>query len=206
MDLIGQKFNRLLVIGNAERYISPSGHRMKRWLCRCDCGKKIAVTTNHLISGHTKSCGCYAKEVSIQNGLKKKHGLTKTRIHRICTQMKTRCFNPKDEHYKDYGGRGITICDGWKDNFQAFYDWALSNGYEEHLTIDRIDVNGNYEPSNCRWATQKEQSNNKRTTPFITFNGVTKTLLEWSDITGIKYQTLFYRYKAGKTPVEILKK
>ena len=206
MNLIGQKFNRLLVIGDAERYISPSGHRMKQWLCRCDCGKEIAVTTNHLRSGHTKSCGCYAKEVSIQNGLKKKHGLTKTRIHRIWTQMKTRCFNPKDEHYKDYGGRGITICDEWLNNLQAFHDWAIANGYSDELTIDRIDVNGNYEPSNCRWITTKEQNFNKRNTVFVTYKGETKTLAEWSSETGINYQTLFYRYKAGKTPDEILKK
>ena len=205
MNLIGQKFDRLLVIGKAAKYISPSGHKQNQWLCKCECGKEVAVTTAHLKSGHTKSCGCIQREKARINGLKKKHGLTKTRIHRIWTQMKTRCFNTNDEHYKDYGGRGITVCEEWMNSLLAFYDWAMSNGYKEGLTIDRIDVNGNYEPSNCRWATMKEQSKNKRNTVFVTLDGITKTLLEWSEITGIKYQTLFSRYKAGKTPAEILK-
>lgn len=179
---------------------------MKQWLCECDCGNQIVVTTTHLKSGHTKSCGCYAKEVSVRNGLKKKHGMTKTRIHRIWSQIKTRCFNSKDEHFKDYGGRGITICDEWKNSFESFYEWSMANGYEDNLTIDRIDVNGNYCPENCRWATMKEQNDNKRNTVLLTFEGETRTLGEWSEITGIKYITLFWRYKAGKTPSEILSK
>ena len=206
IDLTGQKYNRLTVIERASDYIFKNGTRNTRWKCKCDCGNEVIVSTSHLRSGHTKSCGCYAKEVSIQNGLKKKHGLKDSRVYRIWSCMKTRCYNKKDEHFKDYGERGIVVCDEWKDDFQAFYDWSMSHGYADNLTIDRIDVNGNYEPSNCRWVTQKEQSNNKRTTPFVTFNGVTKTLFEWSEITGIKYQTLFYRYKVGKTPAEILKK
>lgn len=206
MNLIGQKFNRLLVIDKAEKYISPSGNKMNQWLCRCDCGNKIVVTTGHLKSGHTKSCGCLQKEVSIQNGLKKKHGLKDSRVYRIWSCMKTRCFNTKDEHYKNYGARGITVCDEWKEDFQAFYDWSMANGYEEGLTIDRINPDGNYEPSNCRWATKKEQTKNRRNSIFVTHNGETKTLAEWSAETGIYYQTLVYRYKAGKTPAEILKK
>lgn len=119
--------------------------------------------------------------------------------------MKTRCSNPKYEHFASYGGRGIKVCDEWRNDFQSFHDWAMSNGYKEGLTIDRIDVNGNYEPSNCRWASAKEQSKNKRNTLFVTHKGITKTLIEWAEITGIKYQTLVCRYKSGKTPEEILK-
>ena len=118
--------------------------------------------------------------------------------------MKNRCGNTADPNYKYYGGRGITVCEEWH-NFMPFYEWAMSHGYSEELTIDRKDVNGNYEPSNCRWATKKEQSNNKRTNVFITYNNQTHTLKEWSEITGIKYNTLHSRHKAGKPPEEVLR-
>lgn len=203
--MIGKTFSKLTVIDKAENYISPSGAKMKRWLCKCECGNTTICTTAHLNSGHTKSCGCYVKETSRQNGLKQKHGLKNTKIYRVWAQMKTRCYNPKHENFDCYGGRGITVCDEWKNDFQSFYDWAMSNGYKEGLTIDRIDVNGNYEPSNCRWITIKEQCQNKRNTLFVTYKGIRKTLVEWSVITGIKYQTLVYRHKTGKKPEEILK-
>lgn len=119
--------------------------------------------------------------------------------------MKTRCFNSKDDHFKDYGGRGISVCDEWKNDFKTFHDWALEKGYSDDLSIDRIDSNGNYEPSNCRWATSYEQTNNRRTTVILELDGERHTLSEWSKIKGIGYQTLFARYKSGKTPDEILK-
>ena len=119
--------------------------------------------------------------------------------------MKTRCNNPKYECFSSYGGRGIKVCDEWLNDFQTFHDWAMSNGYKEGLTIDRIDVNGNYEPSNCRWATVADQNRNKRNSIFVEFESQRHSLVEWSRITGIKYQTLVYRYKVGKTPAEILK-
>lgn len=212
IDLVGQKYNRLMVIERASDHIFPSGNKNICWKCKCECGNEVVVTASHLRSGHTKSCGCYSREMSKCKEVKhRKHGLTfevgrkPTRLYRIWSQMKTRCFNLNDEHFKDYGGRGITVCDEWKDDFQAFHDWAVANGYADGLTIDRINVNGNYEPSNCRWATAKEQNSNRRNTPVVTFEGITKTLLEWSEITGVGYQTLYYRYRAGKTPSEILK-
>lgn len=207
LKLIGKTFSRLKVIDKAENYVSPSGAKMKRWLCKCECGNTTICATTHLKSGHTKSCGCYARETSMQNGLKKKHGLKNTRLYRIWQQMKTRCCNPKYEYFSSYGGRGIKVCDEWldKDGFVRFYEWSMSHGYADDLTIDRIDVNGNYCPENCRWATMKEQSKNKRNTPFVTYKGTVKTLAEWAEVTGIKYQTLFCRYKSGKTPEEILK-
>jgi hypothetical protein len=206
IDLTGKKFNRLTVVERVNDYISPNGFRSTQWKCICECGNEVIVSTSHLRSGHTKSCGCYGREVCVQNGLKIKHGLKESRVYRIWSCMKNRCYNQKDDNYKYYGGRGITVCDEWKDDFQTFYDWSMSHGYTDNLTIDRINVNGNYEPSNCRWATHSEQGKNKRNVIFITFEGETKTLREWSEITGIKYITLFYRYKTGKTPVEILKK
>lgn len=211
MNLIGHKYNRLSVTGQAENYVSPTGGKMHRWVCKCDCGNEVTVTTSHLRSGHTKSCGCLAREKQSENGKKKKHGLTYdadgkcTRIYRIWSQMKTRCFNSKDDHFKDYGGRGISVCDEWKNDFKTFHDWALEKGYSDDLSIDRIDSNGNYEPSNCRWATSYEQTNNRRTTVILELDGERHTLSEWSKIKGIGYQTLFARYKSGKTPDEILK-
>lgn len=212
IDLTGQKYNRLFVAERASDHVFPNGKKEARWKCICDCGNEVFVAASHLKSGHTKSCGCYALEMSKCKEVKhRKHGLTfeagrkQTRLYRIWTQMKTRCYNRNDEHFKDYGGRGIAVCEEWRNNFKSFHEWAVANGYADNLTIDRINVNGNYEPSNCRWATTKEQSNNKRNTPILTFEGVARTLLEWAEITGIKYQTLFWRYKAGKTPAEILK-
>ena len=113
------------------------------------------------------------------------HGKSKTRLYNIWSDMKRRCYNPKNKRYNRYGGRGISVCDEWKDDFQAFYDWAIYNDYAEDLTIDRIDVNGNYEPNNCRWITWKEQQRNTSRNRFITVNGVTRTMTEWAEITGI---------------------
>lgn len=126
-----------------------------------------------------------------------KHGEANTRLHIIWKAIKQRCYNPNTKRYKHYGGRGVTMCEEWKNNFLAFYEWAMENGYNDSLTIDRIDVNGNYESSNCRWATYKEQANNKRNRKTFSHNGKKHTLAEWSEITGIKVQTIWARLKSG---------
>lgn len=163
IDLTGQRFGRLVVI---ERTTNKGDH--PSWLCRCDCGGEKIVRGSDLKSGHTQSCGCLHKEVvtSIleQRTNKHTHGKSRTRLYRIWSAMKSRCFDKKRECFKHYGGRGIAVCIEWKDNFQSFHDWAMANGYEEHLTIDRIDVNGNYEPSNCRWITLEQQQTNRTNT------------------------------------------
>lgn len=136
-----------------------------------------------------------------------KHSLSKTRLYRIWHHMKVRCNNPNFDHYEYYGGKGITVCDEWEHDFMAFRDWAIANGYSNNLTIDRINNDGNYEPGNCRWATQKEQANNKQqgdlssrgTNHMIAFHNEIHTMAQWSEITGIDQNTISERLRRGKS-------
>ena len=168
LDLTGQRFGRLTAI---EKVGKQGGHIM--WLCQCECGNTTIVQGTVLKNGRTKSCGCLWDEAiasfnhserrkETTRKAKSKHGMKGTRLYRIWQGMKSRCGNPNIPCYPYYGGRGITVCDEWKNSFEAFRDWALSHGYSDELTIDRMDVNGNYEPSNCRWASMAEQNKNKR--------------------------------------------
>lgn len=180
----GAKFDRLTLIKEVEK---------GKWLCKCDCGNEKIVASNHIGTNHTKSCGCLNREIIT------KHGQSRNRIYRTYQAMKDRCTNENSQFYKEYGGRGISICDDWlgENGFENFYDWAMRNGYSGTLTIDRIEVNGNYEPNNCRWATMKVQNNNLRSNRRITINGITHTVAEWSDIVGIKSATIFSRLRSG---------
>lgn len=189
-NLLNKKFGKLTVISQAE---SKKGRVM--WLCQCECGNKTIVRSSHLTGGLIVSCGCYRSEIGKNN---KTHGMSKTRLYNIWTCMIARCFNNKNNKYYRYGGRGITVCDEWKNDFQAFYDWAMSNGYANDLTIDRINNDGNYEPSNCRWATAKEQANNTSKNHNVEINGETHTVAEWEDISGISQKTLLSRLKRNK--------
>ncbi len=198
LDLTNKRFGRLTVI----KYVETDKNRKKLWLCRCDCGNKKIVPTTYLTSGDTTSCGCYRKECELINlskfwGKHKTHGLSKTRIYQIWADMKDRCNNKNNQFYKNYGKRGIKVCEDWSTNFMNFYNWAINNGYTSRLTIDRIDVNGNYEPNNCRWATRKIQANNTRVTRKIVIYGEKKSAYEFEKQYGIKAHTLIDRYNKG---------
>lgn len=200
-DLTGQKFNRWTVL----EYAGKDKHNNALWLCECDCIDKTRriVNGNNLRRGISTSCGCWQKELAKENCIERnidtgaqyarKHGLSGSRIYRIWCDMKSRCYRKKDAHYFLYGGRGIKIYDEWKNDFMTFYNWAIDNGYNETLTIERIDVNGNYEPNNCKWATFDEQANNKRCSRIYTYNNKTQTLKQWANEYNINYHTLTSR-------------
>lgn len=162
----------------------------KKWLCKCDCGNEKEIWGRALKSGGTGSCGCHRKKILDHTT----HGMSNTRIFRTWASMNKRCTNKNIECYKNYGGRGIKVCDEWKD-FYNFMLWAYSNGYRDELpakqcTLDRIDNNGNYEPSNCRWVSYKVQANNKRNNVYYDYQGKRHTISEWAEIKGIKKATL----------------
>lgn len=177
-DLTGQRFGRLTVIERAEN--AKCGRTM--WNCKCDCGNEICVIGQNISSGRTKSCGCLYEAG--------KHRESHTRLYRIWSGMKTRCSNPKHHEFLNYGGKGISVCIEWEDNFQTFYEWAVGNGYADNLTLDRIDNSKNYCPENCRWATYKQQGNNRTQNHLITYNGKTQNITQWAEEFGINRVTL----------------
>lgn len=195
IDLTGQRFGRLTVIERA-------GAKPTRWLCECECGRKIEINAYSLNSGRTTSCGCFARECSAER--KKTHGNAYTRLYNIWCCMKQRCLNPNHISYCNYGGRGITVCAEWLHRFQSFYDWAMANGYRDDLSIDRIDNDKGYSPDNCRWATIKEQHNNTRANRKIFFAGRTMTMAEWREELQISKGTVDARRALGWTPEEAL--
>lgn len=207
IDLSGQKFGRLTVIDRAREFVDTSGKHRFMYRCLCDCGEYTYVRPFSLKSGKIQSCGCLHKEVAASRGKENtRHGGSRRnvpyeerRLYSIWHGMKQRCENQRCSSYKDWGGRGIRVCDEWHD-FAYFQQWALSNGYDKSLSIDRIDVNGNYEPSNCRWCTKIEQMNNQRSNRFVEVNGEKHTIAEWSRITGIKCGTIAGRLDRGWEP------
>ena len=193
-DLTGQKFGLLTVVGLAD-----TETRKTYWVCRCDCGNMKTVRSDSLLCGAIKSCGCLKKQQDKVNLVKNhRHKMSGTRIYLEWQGMKARCYNKSDARYADCGGRGITVCDQWKNSFEAFYEWAMENGYQKELSIDRIDNNGNYCPENCRWATPKEQSRNRRSNVNITIGNSTRTLTEWCEIFHVDYANVSAKYRRNR--------
>lgn len=197
-DLTGKRFGRLTVLSETDERRNGS----VVWLCKCDCGSYAKARADHLKRGGVVSCGCYSREKD------RTHGMSHTRLHSIWSDMLERCNNPNSAEAPRYGGRGIKVCEEWMD-FENFHKWAIANGYDENAkrgdcTIDRIDVNGNYEPSNCRWADMKTQARNRRNNVVIECDGEKHCLSEWAEILGVPYQQLSSRYRRGWSPYEIL--
>lgn len=187
-NIIGNRYGRLLVIGYADDAIRPNGKPRKRCICRCDCGNEKIVYAESLTGGRTVSCGCYQKEKA--SDANKTHGGANTRLYNVWSAIKRRCYNSGVPEYRLYGGRGIKMNEEWKQNFDSFREWAYENGYNENATrgectIDRINVDGDYEPGNCRFITQKQQMNNVRYNRLLTYNGETHTVAEWGDLLGV---------------------
>ena len=186
-NLTGKRFGRLTVLCRTE-----SKSQSTKWKCQCDCGNTCVVLAGNLVKGHTTSCGCYREET---RGLK--HGYRHDRIYSVWEKLKSRCCNPKNPSYARYGGRGIEICEEWKNNPESFIKWAYENGYRSdasygECTIERIDNNKGYSPENCIIANEKEQANNRRSNRLITHNGETKTLAQWRDFFGMTQSKAYY--------------
>ena len=185
-DIIGQKFNRLTVVSRAEN----SRHGNAMWNCLCDCGNMTVVLGSNLRNGEVKSCGCLLAE---KNKARSTHGMTRTKLYQTWANMRRRCTDPKSKSYKDYGMRGIYVCDEWENSFEIFRDWAISHGYSEGLSIDRIDNDGPYAPWNCRWATHQEQDNNRRRCVWISYHGRTQNLMQWCKELNLDYKLIHNR-------------
>jgi hypothetical protein len=193
IDLSGERFGRLKIIEK-----QPESRIRIKWVCQCDCGNKAIVSGSALKSGNTRSCGCLKMEGGREGKIT--HGQSDSPTYKSWSDMKSRCSNPKRLDYSDYGGRGINVCDRWVDSFSLF---LADMGFRPSgTTLDRLDVNGDYCPENCRWATAKQQQRNKRNTKHVIFRGGAKSLAEWAEVLHLPYDVIRYRLKAGWTPEE----
>lgn len=205
-NLLGMKFGKLTVIEYAG-YEIKFNRVQHLWKCKCDCGNIKISQSRHLLNKHCQSCGCLPHIPKTLPNVK--HHKSNTRLHNVWKSMKGRCYTKSCSGYENYGGRGITVCEEWRNDFSAFYEWSIANGYKEvedhsKYTLDRIDVNGNYEPSNCRWVDMKVQCNNKRNNARYMFDGELLTLRDISQRTGANYKTLKGRIDRGEALFDAL--
>lgn len=199
-NLIGMVFGRLTVIERADDYIKPSGECIPMWKCKCECGNECIKNQYSLLEDYTHSCGCLRIENTIKAHIK--HGESKDRLYNIWMNIKKRCYDQNCPDYKNYGERGIIMCDDWKNSYEKFSDWAFANGYKANTprgkcTIERINVNGNYCPKNCKWADMKEQGNNKRNNRIIAIEGKTLTVAQWAEHMGVSPRLIYCRLHRG---------
>lgn len=207
IDITNMRFGRLV----AKSFEYSDENNVHFWRCLCDCGNEIVVRKKDLHSGNTKSCGCYKNDICKQ--VNTTHGMGDTKIYRIWRGLKSRCYCNSQNSYKNYGARGITVCDGWKNSFESFYQWAIENGYREevvgkrqnNITIERIDNSKGYFPENCRWATAVEQANNRRTNTILYLNGEPDTIANWSRRLQMPYHYIQNWRKRGKTFEDIVR-
>ena len=193
---VGYRIGKLTVT----KCIGSNGQKVI-WECICDCGNKVERSTSELNAGSILSCGCLKHEIGEKL---KKYNARDRKLYFRWSNIHNRCYNPNNPAYKRYGGRGITMCPEWKDDFFSFRDWAVQNGYDESLSLDRIDNNKGYSPENCRWVKTETQANNKRTNVLVTYNGISLTLKQWSNKLGVPYTTLQSRHYKGYSDIEII--
>lgn len=193
--MIGKKFGKLTVL----KELPERKHGKIIYQCKCDCGNITNVQGTMLRNGNTKSCGCLRYEPS-----NIKHGKCNTKLYTTWKNIKQRCYNKNYNRYIDYGGRGIAVCQEWLHDFNCFYNWAINNGYQENLTIDRIDNNKGYSPENCRWVDIKTQCNNTRRNVRLTYNNKTQTIAQWGHELNVSVDKISARHRAGWTDKECL--
>lgn len=202
LDITGQTYGRLTAVELAELRPQKNGKHLAHWLCKCTCGNTVVVSVTALRCGNTKSCGCLSSEKTAERNKKSAKHMARAngkseRLYRIWCGIKGRCYNQSDDAFEDYGARGITMCDEWKSDYAAFKTWAINSGYKNELSIDRVDNNAGYTPCNCRWATPKQQANNRRNNILVEYNGKRQSISDWSKDTGFSYRMISTRLKAG---------
>ena len=196
IDLSNKRFGKLVVI----KRVGTGNHKRPLWLCKCDCGKEKLVNGQSLRDGGALSCGCYGRERRIKGHTK--HSKTDTRLFNVWQNIKRRCYTKTNPSYKYYGACGVKVCKEWRESFEAFYTWAIANGYDENApkgvcTLDRVDIYGNYEPNNCRWVSMKAQNFNRKANVILEYNSKKQTLTEWANELNINPSTLYHRIKRG---------
>lgn len=194
-DLTGQKFNMLTVIEPHHIHNPHKGDRYLYWVVKCDCGNEVIKASKSITTGYSKSCGCLQRKATSK--AKKIHGDSDSRLYYIWENMRSRCYKTYSDRYKNYGAKGITVCEEWKNNYSNFYKWAHNNGYNKNLTIERIDINGNYEPLNCTWITMDEQAKNRTSNKWVYLDGVKYSPQELEEKYKIPVKTIYARITRG---------